>query len=62
MAYQTNNRKGRALQAKARLRHGGDNKAAVARINAAMTASALPAPRKQPTAGQLVGAKIITTQ
>jgi hypothetical protein len=61
MAYQRTNRKSRVLQAKAQLRHGS-NKAAVARINAALAASARPTPRKQPSAGQLVAAKIITTQ
>ena len=58
MAHQSNNRKSRVLQTKAALRSRMSNK----RVNAIMRASSRPTPRKQPTAGQLIGAKIITAQ
>jgi hypothetical protein len=48
--------------AKQTKRKPGTPSKAVARINARLRASAAPAPRKQPTAGQLVGAGIITRQ
>jgi hypothetical protein len=55
MAYQRGDRKSRVLQTKAALRGRMSNK----RINAIMRASSRPTPRKQPTAGQLIGAGII---
>lgn len=58
MAYQRGDRKSRMRQTRAALRSRMSNK----RVNAIMRASSHPTPRKQPTAGQLVAAKIVTSQ